>query len=66
MNVSAIKATWKNGQILPNEPVDWPEGSELLVEPFESSHKIGMDESEWRDDPYRSRNGSRLSRKSNR
>ena len=24
---------------------------ELLVEPFESSHKIGMDESEWRDDP---------------
>src|SRR5712691_10411596 len=47
----AIKAIWKNGRILPAEPVDWPEGSELLVEPVPSSEKIGMDESEWRDDP---------------
>lgn len=31
MNV--IKATWTNGQILPSEPVVWPEGTELLVEP---------------------------------
>jgi hypothetical protein len=27
--MNAIKATWTNGQILPAEPVDWPEGSEL-------------------------------------
>ncbi len=47
----AIKAIWTNGRILPSEPVDWPEGSELVVEPVASSEKIGMDESEWRDDP---------------
>src|SRR5438046_286299 len=49
--MNAIKATWTNGQILPLEPVDWPEGSHLLVEPLEPSEKIGLDESEWRDDP---------------
>jgi hypothetical protein len=46
----AIKATWTNGRILPSEPVNWPEGSELLVEPVVASDKIGLDESEWRDD----------------
>jgi hypothetical protein len=51
--MNAIKATWItwiNGQILPAEPVDWPEGSELLVEPVASAEKIGLDEAEWRDD----------------
>src|SRR5437763_12605510 len=28
--MNAIKATWENGRILPAEPVDWPEGSELV------------------------------------
>ena len=49
--MNAIKATWTNGQILPAEPVNWPEGSQLLVEPMPAFEKIGMDESEWRDDP---------------
>ena len=31
--MSAIRATWRNGQIVPDGPVDWPEGSRLLVEP---------------------------------
>ena len=35
----AIKAIWKDGQILPSEPVDWPEGSELIVEPYPSGSK---------------------------
>jgi hypothetical protein len=48
--MNAIKATWTNGQIVPAEPVDWPEGSQLLVEPVAPSEKIGMDESEWQDD----------------
>ena len=47
--MSAIRATWTNGQIVPAEPVDWPEGSELLVEPVAPAEKIGLDESEWRD-----------------
>ena len=43
----AIKATWINGQILPSEPVDWPEGSELLVEPLvPNAEKIGLTEAE--------------------
>jgi len=49
--MNAIKAIWTNGQILPSEPVDWPEGIELVVEPVSISEKIGLDESEWRDDP---------------
>jgi hypothetical protein len=46
----AIKATWINGKIVPAEPVDWPEGSELRVEPLPLADKIGLDEDEWRDD----------------
>lgn len=49
--MNAIRATWTNGQIVPAEPVDWPEGSELLVEPLAAGEMIGLDESEWRDDP---------------
>src|SRR5687767_3394630 len=50
--MNAIKATWTNGQILPSEPVDWPEGSELLVEPIaRRREKIGLTEEEWSDDP---------------
>jgi hypothetical protein len=49
--MNAIRAKWTKGQIVPAEPVDWPEGMELLVEPMPESDKIGLDESEWRDDP---------------
>jgi hypothetical protein len=35
--MSAIRATWRNGQIVPDGPVDWPEGSRLLVEPDPTS-----------------------------
>ena len=45
----AIKAVWTNGQIVPTGPVDWPEGSQLIVEPI--AEKIGLDESEWSDSP---------------
>lgn len=50
--MNAIKATWTNGQIVPTEPVSWPEGSELVVEPIgRHGEKIGLTEDEWRDDP---------------
>src|SRR5262245_7042191 len=49
--MNAVKATWTNGQILPGEPVDWPEGSELVVEPVGDGEKVGLDEADWRDDP---------------
>jgi hypothetical protein len=47
--MNPVKATYTNGQILPCGPVDWPEGSELLVEPVNGEPKIGLDESEWLD-----------------
>jgi hypothetical protein len=49
--MNAIRATWTNGQIVPAEPVDWPEGVQLLVEPVPAGEKIGLTEKEWRDDP---------------
>ncbi len=41
--MNAIRATWTNGQIVPAEPVDWPEGAQLLVEPVPAGEKIGLD-----------------------
>ncbi len=49
--MNAIVATWTNGRIVPAEPVDWPEGTQLLVEPLSPGEKIGLTEDEWRDDP---------------
>jgi len=48
MNV--VRAIWTNGRILPSGPVDWPDGSELIVEPVATAEQIGIDESEWQDD----------------
>jgi hypothetical protein len=49
--MNAIKATWKNGQIVPDVPVNWPEDCRLIVEPLPEGERVGIDESEWRDDP---------------
>ena len=35
--MKTIHAVWKNGQIVPMQPVDWPEGTALAVEPIEES-----------------------------
>ena len=32
-----IHAVWKSGQIVPVQPVDWPEGTALAVEPIEEA-----------------------------
>ena len=50
--MNAIKATWDGGPLVLAGPVDWPEGCEVVVEPLSASaSKIGLDESQWRDDP---------------
>ncbi len=33
--MKAIHAIWKNGRIVPTQPVDWPDGTTLTVEPIE-------------------------------
>jgi hypothetical protein len=35
--MKAIRAIWKDGRIIPTQPVDWPEGTALAVEPIEES-----------------------------
>ncbi|QDV39194.1 hypothetical protein [Tautonia plasticadhaerens] len=33
----AIPAIWKDGRIVPTQPVDWPDGTALSVEPLASA-----------------------------
>jgi len=50
--MSAIRATWTNGQIIPDCPVDWPEGARLLVEPdLTAGGSIGVSEEECSNTP---------------
>jgi hypothetical protein len=35
--MSTVDAIWENGQIVPTEPVDWPEGIVLSVEPIKEA-----------------------------
>lgn len=50
--MDAIKAVVKNGRIDLTVPNSWPEGCEVLVAPLAlPGERIGLDESEWRDDP---------------
>jgi hypothetical protein len=45
--MNAIKATWRDGRIIPLDPVDWPDGTELLVEPVPDGQTIGIREEDW-------------------
>ena len=50
--MDAIKAIVRQGRLELEAPPDWPDGTEVLIEPMTApSEKIGIDESEWRDDP---------------
>jgi hypothetical protein len=47
-----IHATWKNGQIVPDGPVNLPEGCRLAVEPeLAESGTIGISEEDWPKSP---------------
>jgi hypothetical protein len=47
-----IHATWINGRIVPDDPVDLPEGCRLRVEPeLAESEAIGISEEEWDNSP---------------
>jgi len=49
--MNPVKAIWTNGRIVPTEPVNWPEGSQLLVEQVNGLTQLGIDESDWQDNP---------------
>lgn len=50
--MNAVRAIWTNGRIQPSEPVDWPDGCKLLVEPLDPSEEsLGLAEVEGPNDP---------------
>jgi hypothetical protein len=49
--MSCVKATWKNGQIVPEEPVSWPEGCRLEVRTAMPAEFEFLTEEEQGDDP---------------
>ncbi len=50
--MNAIKAIVMQGRLELEVPPDWPDGTEVMIEPTMAPlEKIGIDESEWRDDP---------------
>jgi hypothetical protein len=50
--VDAMRSIVKGGRVEVLAPPDWPEGTEVLIEPTTSApERIGIDESQWRDDP---------------
>ncbi len=49
--MTTITGVVRNGRIDLPTPPDWPEGCPVLIEPLPlATDKIGIDESEWRDD----------------
>lgn len=49
--MNAITATWKDGQIHPDQKADWPEGCRLRVEPLDQGESFGMREEDWSNTP---------------
>ncbi len=49
--MNAVRGTWKNGQIVPDQPVAWPEGCRLVIEPVEDEETVGIREEDWPDSP---------------
>jgi hypothetical protein len=48
--MGAIKATYRNGQFVPDEPVDWPDGKRVVTAPEDDPATAGMLEDEQKDD----------------
>ena len=48
--MNTITGTFQGGEIVPDTPVDWPDGTRVEIKVATKSMKIGIDESEWRDD----------------
>jgi hypothetical protein len=52
MIVSQVHAVWKNGRIIPEGPIDWPEGCRLRIEPDPVPSAPGEDQAEdWSNSP---------------
>ncbi len=45
--MNAVRATWKNGNIEVHDPVDWPEGCRLLIEPDLRNDAVCEKDEDW-------------------
>lgn len=45
--MNAIKGIWHGGQVLLQEPADWPDGTTLIVEPAAPHTTLGLREEDW-------------------
>jgi hypothetical protein len=46
-----IKGTVRNGQIIPDQPVGWPDGCRVLIEPAPAEETFGIPEEDRSDSP---------------
>jgi hypothetical protein len=49
--MTTIKATVKGGRLELNVPPDWPDGTEVIVQPIEPGETFGVQEQAWADTP---------------
>ena len=49
--MKAIMGTVHNGQIVVDQPVEWPEGCRVIIEPAAREKALGIREEDWPTDP---------------
>ena len=49
--MTTIKATVRNGRVEVKAPVDWPEGTEVIVQPVANEETFGIREEDWPESP---------------
>jgi hypothetical protein len=45
--MKAILGTIHNGQIVPDQPVEWPEGCRVVIEPAAKVETLGLRDEDW-------------------
>jgi hypothetical protein len=49
--MKAIHGIWKNGQIIPTQPIGWPDGTTLSIAPIEEPQPDECEKDLWGNDP---------------
>ncbi len=49
--MNTVKATFFNGQIVLGSVPDWPDGTNVLIEPYPREEPLGIREEDWPTDP---------------
>jgi hypothetical protein len=49
--MNAIKATVRDGRLEVQVPPDWPDGTEVILQPVSPEHGVGIREEDWPDTP---------------